>query len=267
MTFSTAAPIHKNTSTIIRVIALVFAMFYFNLMSAQTQRLEGKIISAEDIDVEGINIQNLSKNTGTVSDDQGEFRITASLNDTLYVSALHIVGTTLIVGKDQMESKKIVIELSEKMNLLNTVTLRKPLTGYLLSDSKIIPTTEPITATSIGLPNADLKPLTKAESMLYSASSGPVDALINMLTGRTKMLKEYVKLEKKTQLTQNLLDKFPETYFTQVLKIDRFKIYSFLFFCEDDLEYEKIMKRTSMEIIEFLNRKSEEYRLSLSEIE
>src|SRR5690554_7165004 len=143
-----------------------------------------------------------------------------------------------------MESKKIVIELSEKMNLLNTVTLRKPLTGYLLSDSKIIPTTKPITATSIGLPNADLKPLTKAESMLYAASSGPVDALINMLTGRTKMLKEYVKLEEKTRLTQNLLDKFPETYFTQALKIDRFKIYSFLFFCEDDPEYEIIMTQT-----------------------
>lgn len=267
MTYSSTDYSHKNTSTCLKSVVLVFAILIVNQLSAQTQRLEGKIMSIEDIDVEGINIQNLSKNTGTVSDDKGVFKITASLNDTLYVSALHIVGTTLIVGKDQMESKKIVIELSEKMNLLNTVTLRKPLTGYLLSDSKIIPTTEPITATSIGLPNADLKPLTKAESMLYSASSGPVDALINMLTGRTKLLKKYVELEKKTRLTQNLLDKFPETYFTQVLKIDRFKIYSFLFFCEDDPEYERIMKRTSMEIIEFLNRKSEEYHRSLVEKE
>lgn len=265
MTYPSAGYSHKNTSISIKHIAIVFALLFFNQLLAQKQLLEGKIISTENTDVEGINIQNLSKNTGTISDDQGLFRILTSLNDTLYISALHIQATTIVIGEEQIRDKKIIIELNEKMNVLNTVTLRRGLTGFLGTDTKIIPIKEIITASSIGLPNADIKPLTKAQSLLYAANSGPVDAIINMLTGRTKLLEKYVALEKKTRLTQNLLDRFPESYFTQVLKIDRFKIYSFLFFCEDDPEYEKIMKRTNMEIIEFLDRKSDEYHRSLTE--
>lgn len=256
-----------NISAILRITLIASVLLFSNHIMSQKLTLEGKIISVENIDVEGINILNLSDNKGTVTNDKGEFRIAISLNDTLYVSAIHIQGTTIIMGEDQMKDKKIVIQLSEKINILNTVTLRRGLTGYIGTDTKIIPIKETITATSIGLPNADLKPLTKTESLLYAANSGPVDAIINMLTGRTKMLKKRLELEKKTQLTQNLLDKFPESYFTKVLKISRFKIYSFLFFCEDDPEYQKIMKRTSMDIIEFLDRKSEEYHLSLDKKE
>lgn len=232
-------------------------------MYSQRVRLEGKITAEADVDVEGINIFNLSDNKGTVTDEAGGFWIAVALNDTLSVSAVHIQSTTLIIGNEQMVTKKITISLSEKMNELATVTLRKPLTGYIGTDANIIPTKQPITATSIGLPNADLKQLSKTERLLYSATSGPIDALVNMISGRTKMLKKRLEFEKTNQLTLSLLDKFPETYFTDALKMEQFKVYSFIFYCEDDPDYQKTMKGNSMEIIEFLERKSKEYRLSL----
>lgn len=251
------------SASLLKSIGFLIAIFCYSTVHSQRVSLEGKITAEVDVDVEGINILNLSSNKGTITDTKGEFWIAVAVNDTLSISAVHIQPTTLIIGQEQLTVKKITINLSEKMNELATVTLRKALTGYIGTDANIIRTDEPITATSIGLPNADLKKIPKTQRLLMAANSGPVDALVNMISGRTKMLKKHVEFEKTYQLTLSLLDKFPETYFIDALKIERFKVYSFIFYCEEDPEYKKVMKGNSMEIIEFLERKSEEYRLRM----
>ncbi len=257
-------PFKANTSLFKWIVFIIVLLLVSNMYS-QRVSLEGKISAAADVDVEGINILNLSSNKGTVTNANGEFWIAVALNDTLSISAIHIQATTLVIGYEQMVTKKIAINLSEKMNELAAVTLRRSLTGYVGSDANIIHTSEPITATSIGLPNADLKKIPKTQRLLSAANSGPVDALINMISGRTKMLKRRVEFEKTYQLTLSLLDKFPESYFTDALKIEEFKVYSFIFYCEDDPDYKKVMKGNSMEIIAFLNRKSREYRSRIDE--
>lgn len=229
-------------------------------MFSQRQNLVGKVGTTEDIDVEGINIFNISTSKGTVTNAEGEFRISVALEDTLSISAVHIQETTLVIGEEQMKNKRIIINLSEKMNQLSTVTLRRPLTGYIGSDANIIPTEQVITARSLGIPNADLPKLSQTQRQLYTATTGPVDILVNALSGRTKMLKKRLEFQKTAALTLALLDKFPKTYFTDALKIDKLKVYSFIFFCEDDPEYQTVMKQNSMEIIEFLEKKSLEYR-------
>lgn len=230
-------------------------------MNSQSFPLEGKAYSLDDIDVEGINIFNLSANQGTITDTEGNFRISASKGDTLSISAIHIQETTVIITDEHIADRKITINLGEKMNELATVTLRRGLTGYLGTDINLIPTTEPITAFSLGIISVDIKPMAKEERLLYAANSGPVDAIANMISGRTKMLKNRLELMKTTALTQSVLKKFPETYFTDVLKIGKFQIYSFLFFCEEDPDYKNIAKKTTVEIMEFLGRKSEEFRV------
>lgn len=244
---------------------MVFVIFLSHNAFSQNFILEGRVTTTKDIDVEGINIFNLTTSKGTITDEDGAFWISVSLKDTLSISALHIQKTTLIIEEAQLIDKKIIIELNEKMNELSTVTIRRPLTGYLSSDANIIPVQKSVTASSVRLPNADLKKLPKTERLLYTANSTPVDALLNMISGRTKMLKKQIEMERKTQLSQTLLDKFPETYFTSVLQIDRFKIYSFVFFCEDDPDYKNVMKSNNEEIRNFLERKSIEFRKSLNE--
>ncbi len=239
---------------------MVFGILLSCNLFSQEVHLEGKIGTTEDIDIEGINIYNLTTSKGTVTNAEGEFRMLVSLNDSLSISAVHIQDKKIVIGNDQIKTKKIIINLSEKMNELSTVTIHRPLTGYIGSDANIIPVQAVLTATSIGLPNADLPQLSKTRRQLYAANSGPVDMLINALSGRTKMIKKRLELEKIHVLTLALLDKFPETYFTDALKIDKLQVYSFIFFCEDDPDYKIVMKQNSMEIIEFLEKKSVEYR-------
>jgi hypothetical protein len=254
----------REATRILNKLFILLAILLSSSMFSQRITVEGKINTADDIEIEGVNIFNISSNKGTITDANGSFTIAVAVNDTLSVSAIQIQTTRLIIRQEEITNKKISINLSEKMNQLSTVTLRRSLTGYLGSDANIIPIQEPITATSIGLPNADLPQLSKTRRQLYAATSGPVDALLNMISGRTKMLKKHLEFNKTTALTLGLLEKFPESYFIDGLKIDKLKIYSFIFFCEDDPKYQTVMKQSTIEIIEFLEAKSEEYRLQLS---
>jgi len=254
---------YRSKISVLRSLLILLAILLYGNIYSQRLNLEGKVGTTEDIDVEGINVFNLSTSKGTVTNLLGEFQIVVGLNDTLSISAIHIKETTLVIGAEQMKNKKIVINLSEKMNQLSTVTLRRGLTGNIESDANIIPTVQPITATSMRLPNADLPKLSQSQRQLYTATTGPVDVLVNALSGRTKMLKKQIELEKIAVLTLALLDKFPETYFTDALKIEKLEVYSFIFFCEDDPNYQNVMKQNSMAIIEFLERKSVEYKLQL----
>lgn len=243
----------------ILLTSVVLAFFTSPKTYAQRTELQGKINAAKEIDMEGINVLNLSSNKGTVTNPLGEFRISGAINDTLFISAVHIEETTIILKEEQIASRKIAIHLNEKLNELGTVTLRRGLTGYVGTDLNLIPLEEVITTYSLGLSSGKVKSMSKDQRLLYAAKSGPMDQLISLVTGRSKMLKKRIELAKTTSQTESILKKFPETFFTDALKIRKFQIYSFLFFCEDDPDYEKIASGSNVEIIEFLRRKSVEF--------
>lgn len=239
---------------------LIFIFFTVSgTVSGQQITINGKIIGNQNVEVEGIHIFNLSSGKGVISDEKGHFQIPVSLNDTISISAIHIQENVVVIGEEQVKSKKLLIDISEKDNLLNTVTIRKGLSGYLGSDANTIPLKEIVTASSLGLPNADLPQLSKSERMLYTASSGPVDLLVNTLTGERKRIKKRIELEKKNQLTENLLDKFPMSFFVDVLNIPEFKVYRFLQFCEDDPDYKTRVTQETEDIVNFLRVKSTMY--------
>src|SRR5690606_5246527 len=104
------------------VFIILFLMSSTYTVYSQKIVLEGKIISEQNIDIEGINIYNLTAKSGVISDDKGNFRIPVSLNDSLSVSAVHVEEIIIVIDEEQMKYKKITIDLTEKMNLLNTVT-------------------------------------------------------------------------------------------------------------------------------------------------
>lgn len=240
---------------------MVVCLFLFISAITHSQQvlLEGRIVAAEETDVEGINIFNHSTSKGTISDTEGNFAIAASVADTLSISAVHIETKKIVISEEQVKYKKVKVLLEERVNQLPTVKLMRPLSGFIGTDVKLIKVNPPITAFGVGIPQADLKPLTKTERAIYAASTGPVDVVLNAISGRTKMLKKRLEFEKTYNLTLTLLEKFPETYYIQALGIKKHQIYSFIFFCEEDPEYKKAVKGKTMETIDFLRRKSKEF--------
>lgn len=87
------------------------------------QNIEGKIYD-DEATVKGAKIINLSKNTITHSDDKGDFKIIASINDTLIFTSLFHKEKEITVTKTHF-NEVVIIKLKKEINTLDEVLLIK----------------------------------------------------------------------------------------------------------------------------------------------
>ncbi|MEP1489635.1 MAG: carboxypeptidase-like regulatory domain-containing protein [Algibacter sp.] len=100
-------------------IIILFLLPY----SVIAQNIEGKIYDEEST-VKGAKIINLNKNTITHTDDKGDFKIKASINDTLFFSSFFHKEKKLKLIKNHFNNT-IIIELKKAVNSLDEVILIK----------------------------------------------------------------------------------------------------------------------------------------------
>lgn len=254
------------------------ALSYFNLMlfynmkcfylflllsfpSFSQTLLKGEIANSGDN--EGIRVFNKTYHKYTITDANGQFEIEAKFNDTIVFSAVQYQLKQLIVTKELLDKTYSYILLEEQINELDAVYIKPKLSGDLLADTQRIKTKELFTAKTIGLPNAHVKPPTPSERKLYTAThSGgglPIDALINAISGRTKMLKKHIQLERKANLENSVYNTFENTMLYD-FKIPKDKIHDFLYYASSDKLFAQIVKTNSNIIIyDFMQAKSKNY--------
>ena len=96
--------------------------------------VKGQII-VESSDVGGITIFNVSSDSGTITNEKGEFVLQVSLNDLIEVSALQYKNISFKVNEDIISSKSIRVFLIEEINKLDEVVIFSGgLTGDLYTD-------------------------------------------------------------------------------------------------------------------------------------
>ncbi|MGB1268314.1 MAG: hypothetical protein ACPG45_01100 [Flavobacteriaceae bacterium] len=241
----------------IRYLFLVFPIITFS-----QSLLKGEIVNSGDN--EGIHVFNKTFQKYTITNANGEFEIEVNQNDTIVFSALQYQLKRLVITKKVLDEGYKYILLEDQVNELDAVYIKPKLTGDLLADTQRIKTKELFTAKTLGLPNAHVKPPTASERKLYTAThSGggiiPVDVIINAISGRTKMLKRHVQLERKSNLETKTYDAFEHTM-TYDFKIPKTKLYDFLYYASSDELFTQIVKTNSNIIIyDFLKNKSKTY--------
>lgn len=223
--------------------------------------LKGEIANSGDN--EGIHVFNKTYHKYTITDGNGQFEIEVKLNDTVVFSAVQYQLKQVIITEELLDKAYSYILLEEQINELDAVYIKPKLSGDLLADTQRIKTKELFTAKTIGLPNAHVKPPTPSERKLYTAThSGgglPVDAIINAISGRTKMLKKHIQLERKANLENSVYDTFEQTMLHD-FKIPKSKIYDFLYYASSDTLFAQIVKTNSNIIIyDFMQAKSKKY--------
>lgn len=235
-----------------------------SLLSQTFQKeLKGRITS-DSLDVEGIHVMNTSRNISTITNKVGFFKIEAKLNDTLLFSAIQYKMKTIILTPEVYFQEEILVKLEEKINKLPEVVVRPyNLSGNLANDMKSINTDDVVNGVTLGLPNAKVLKPTQSERKLYTATSGggtlAIDPIINAITGRTKMLKNRVKLEKKEKELSETMSSFERMFYLNHLKIPKENIYSFLYFCAASPKFDEVQGNTLL-VLEFFETKSIEYR-------
>lgn len=250
-------------------INYLFFLFSFSFVGsfwAQETTLIGKVSGISD--VENIHVINKTSKKFTTTNSVGAFQITARLNDTIQFTAIKYETKEILVTVKHLSNKTLNVKLEEYINVLDEVVIGKVLTGDLNSDIQNSDAEKPIDFYDTGIPGYTGLPKTQSERRLNEATTGggivPLNPIINAITGRTKMLKKRIVLERKDNLINSIKDRLSEEFFNNNPLDPNFRI-EFLYYCSEDLEFEQRCKNKSdIEIIIFLEEKLKTYRQNLS---
>ena len=198
----------KNSSLV--VILFFVSGFVF---SQQEKLIQGKII-IKDATPQGIIILNLVNEKETVSDKNGDFSILAKPDDLLVFYATNLDKQRKIIEQEDYNSGRITMEMTSKVEQLDEVEIIH----------------SRINAVSLGIISKPAKKYTPAERRLYASESSPLDNLLNLLSGRKKMLKENVLTEQKEFLLQKLDGLYEDQFYIETLHIEKEYIKAFQYY-------------------------------------
>jgi len=250
------------------ITIICFLLVNLTLFGQGTTDLEGRVFS-EDGDVAGTHVLNITTQRGTITKANGFFSIPVHLNDTLVISAVQYKRKTIPVNLAVLERIFLNVFLEEgEIKLAEVLVMPYNLSGDLSKDLDSLKIGSMVTAATLGLPNADVKPPTQSQRKLYTARtwdfkvvSIKLDPLINYFSGRTKMLKERVAREAAYKKIQNARDLYVDSLFEQGLGIPKNNINDFMFFCEVDSTFQNLVgSQDIFGIWEFMRKKSVVYR-------
>ncbi len=235
--------------------------------------LTGKVKNTK-AEISNILIINLNSKESTITNVKGEFSIEVKLKDTIKFSAIHYRPKEIIITDTILNKKIIVVNLEEKIINLEEVKIRPHnLTGRAAIDIKTFETQPIITPSSLGLPEANIKVKTKNERLLFEADDGKlikfygvaatinVTKLLNKISGRTKMLKDHVQLDKHIKIENEIAKLFSKKVLSEELGIPTTYVENFLDFCVNQKDFPEYSETVNaLKILEYLKNKSQVYK-------
>ncbi len=254
-------------------VGLTFCLLFFSIIcSAQVEEINGLVKANSDL--EGIHIINKTSKFYTTTNKNGEFEIKVNLMDTLVFSSVQYKLVSILITQETLISKSLEVELVDHVNELNEVFIGNTLSGNLQDDIRNVKSKPDINFYDVGIPGYTGKPKTQNERQLYDADHGKMFAfygigfalntnkLLNKISGRTKILKNRVKLDKKDALMYSLKAKFSNDLFS-TYSLSEEKQMDYFYFCSEDENFVEICAKTNdLVVLEFLREKLIEYKLN-----
>lgn len=250
---------------VLLVLILATASCLGQAPGQRRQELRGLIVE-DTLPIPDVHVLNLSALKATISDADGFFRIEAGLGDTLLFSAVRYRRTSLVIDASVLGAVSLLVPLQPFVNELDEVVVSPyDLSGDLDKDVGRLPAVNPVTAFSLGLPNAGARRFTQTENRLHEATTGagivPLNPVLNALTGRTRRLRKQLALEQRYEKARQIRMQYPDSIFVGRLGIPEGRIADFMYFCEVDSLFHGVSDSgDGLRIWGFLTRKSGEYR-------
>jgi len=223
-------------------------------------------------ELEGITVYNSSSNKGTVTDNEGGFKLNVALNDRVEFAALQFQDFEVVITKEIISSKSMIVYLVEQVNKLDEVIiLPHDLVGNLNVDTKSITLVNPdLDALYFGLANLDKMEFfdgysTRVDNIALQSGTLKYQADFVKILGT--LLKPFLKPElRKNDLEfkskQTILEMYSKEYLKNILSISEKHIVEFIFYVEEqDFDFNLLDPKREMEFLEFL--KSQEQKFAL----
>jgi hypothetical protein len=225
----------KKNKILLLLPLLLLSVFAF--AQKDTEILLHFKVVADSAFVGGINVMNLVNEKTTITDANGEFTILGKVDDLLILSAVNFEYRRKMIDEEDLKKDVIIIIMVSKVFQLEEVTVNEY--GN-------------ITSASLGIVPKDQKVYTAAERKVFTAQSGPVDMLVNLISGRTKDLKKQLAISKKEILLDKMEFLYDDKYYVETLKIPQEHIRGFQYYIVEDAAFATALKSKNKTYTMFL---------------
>lgn len=241
----------------------------------ERKSVEGKITIPGEYSAEGITVFNLTSGAGTISDENGEFRIMVAVGDQLRFTSLLFEQFTIQIEEGVYNSGELNLYLNAAVTELPEVVVSpNKLTGYVYVDVARLEVNEP------EVPRYDPEDLRVSEYS-YSPDSltgaGRNDA---MAASRTRLVnglnfvnlfKAFIadsdlKKREKEKLPNREIDEivrriYDDEFFREYMDIKLENVSDFIFYASDHgLTENMLRKGNELDLIAFLIDQSKNYK-------
>ncbi|MBK0370353.1 peptidase associated/transthyretin-like domain-containing protein [Flavobacterium agrisoli] len=201
------------------------------------------IVKMNEIPQENIFVINKNSEKGVQTDSEGKFYLSVKFGDVLVFSSIYTKEKELKITEDLNVMNEISIDLFPAINELQEVVVR----NY-----------SGLNARALGIISADQKTYTPAERKLKSATdwkgAGGVsfDPVLNLISGRTAMLKKEVEVEKKEFYMLLLDEMFDQHHFVNRLQIPTEYVKGFKYYVVENKYFTRVLDSKNKTATEFL---------------
>lgn len=244
----------------------LFSVFCFaqNEDNASVEReLEAVVINAQtSFPMVSVHIINLNKVVGTITDQEGKFKIPAAVNDTLYLSFLGFKSQKVRVTNDMFKFEGTEIALTELAYALEEVVVKPyQLTGYLEIDVKNLPINDAYQYSISGLQKSyeggSKSP--SAVTKVLGAILNPADLLRNLFGKKPRQMRKLRQMKEDDDIRNLLASKFDRETLTELLQLEKVDIEDILNNCNYSRSF--ITTANDLQILDAISSCYEEYRV------
>jgi len=230
---------------------------------AAEQEINAVVVNAQsDKTMESVHVINLNQVTGTITNEKGEFTITAAVNDTLYFSFLGFKSQKIRVTNDMFKFENTKIALTELAYALEEVIVRPyQLTGYLEIDVKNLPLNNAyqysISGLSVGYEAGNKS--ASAVTKVLGAILNPADLLRNLFGKQPNQMKKLRKMKEDDQIRDLLASKFDREILMEMLQIEKVDIQDILNNCNYSKSF--ITTANDLQILDAISSCYEDFKI------
>lgn len=202
---------------------------------AQTEKLiHGKVLN-DNFPVQGIKVINLVTDKSTVTNNNGAFVLMVKPDDLLVLYGLEYnYRRKLITAKDIYDDNLTIIIDKKPLELKEVVVEKNNLD-----------------AVKLGILQTPAKEYTPAERKIREATTGLINPIVNLLTGRTKNLKKLLTIEQQEQLLEKVENLYDDDFYINKLKIAKDYIKAFQYYIIYDAKFAAAVKAKNRTLTTF----------------
>ncbi|MGF1559402.1 MAG: carboxypeptidase-like regulatory domain-containing protein [Flavobacteriaceae bacterium] len=234
-----------------------------NLPSNEGKEMKAIVVNAQTgFPMESVHVVNLNKVVGTITNQKGEFAITATVNDTLYFSFLGFKSQKVRVTNDMFKFEDTKISLTELAYALEEVIVRPyQLTGYLEIDIKNLPINNAyqysISGLSVSYEAGSKNP--SAVTKVLGAILNPADLLRNLFGKQPNQMRKLQKVKEDDAIRDLLASKFDRETLIELLQVEKMDIEDILNNCNYSKSF--IATANDLQILDAISSCYEDFKV------